>query len=107
MRNLFNYDSPFMTGLAKFYRLILLDALWIVFSIPVITAGASLTAAYYTIQTNLKNNRSYVWSCFWDSFRENFAPATKLWLIFLAVLAVFLADIGVLRYLQEAGHGVY
>ena len=107
MRNLFNYDSPFMTGLAKFYRLILLDALWIVFSLPVITAGASLTAAYYTIQTNLKHNRGYVWSCFWDSFRENFGPATKLWLMFLGAEAVLAADIGVLRYLREAGHGVF
>ena len=107
MRNLFNYDSPFMTGLAKFYRLILADALWIVFSIPVITAGASLTAFYYTIQTNLKYNRGYVWTCFWESFKENLGQATKIWLLFLAVGAVLLLDEGMLRYLREAGHGTF
>ena len=107
MRNLFNYDSPLMTGLAKFYRLILADALWIVFSIPVFTAGASLTAFYYTIQTNLKYNRGYVWTCFWDSFKSNLRLALRLWLIFLGVGAVLLTDLGMLRYLREAGHSTF
>ena len=101
MRNAFRYDSPLMTGLSKFYRLMMLDALWIIFCIPVFTAGASTTAFYYTIQKNLKYNRGYIWQCFWDCFKSNFKAATKIWLIFLGIGVILALDIGVMRYLVE------
>ena len=105
MRNLFNYDNPLMSGLAKFFRLVMLDARWVIFCIPVVTAGASTAAFYYTIQKNLKQDRGYTAQCVWDGFRANLRSATRAWLLFLAAGLVLFLDLGVLAYLSSAGHG--
>lgn len=38
----------------------LLSILWVVYSLPIFTMGASLTALYYTMHKCLYQNRSYV-----------------------------------------------
>ena len=43
---LFNYDSPFWSFMSRLADLIILNLLWIVFCIPVVTIGASTTAMY-------------------------------------------------------------
>ena len=49
---LFNYDSPFWSFLNKIADLVLLNVLWLVFCIPIITIGAS-TAAMYRVTLNM------------------------------------------------------
>ena len=47
LQGLFNYDNPVWRFIGKLGDLILLNILWIVCSIPIVTAGASTTAVYY------------------------------------------------------------
>lgn len=103
MRNLFNFDGPLMSGIMKLGSLIVVTVLWLLFCIPVITAGASTTAFYYTIQKNLKYSRGYTVTCFWDSMKRNFGQATKIWLIILAAVLVLFLDLGAVKTLSEAG----
>ena len=46
--NLFRYDSPMMVFIGKVSDFIVLNILWVICSIPVVTAGAA-TAAKYSI----------------------------------------------------------
>ena len=46
---LFNYDSPFWSFMSRLADLIILNLLWIVFCIPVVTIGASTTAMYLSL----------------------------------------------------------
>ncbi|MCM1256659.1 MAG: YesL family protein [Roseburia sp.] len=92
MNNLFNYNNKFFQGINKIADCFFLSVLWVVFSIPVITAGASSTAAYYTVNKVIKGNRGYVWRSFWESFRSNFKQSTLMWLICLAVGGILGAD---------------
>lgn len=92
-----------MSTITKIVNLVVIDALWLIFCIPIITAGASTTAFYYTIQKNIKYNRGYTAQCFWDSFKENFKLSTGAWLIFLAFLVAFIFDIGIVEFFAEVG----
>ena len=47
LQGLFNYDNPVWRFIGKLGDLILLNILWIVCSIPIVTAGAATTAVYY------------------------------------------------------------
>ena len=47
MNKFFSLDSPIMVFMSKIADLIFLNILAIVFSIPIITIGASWTAMYY------------------------------------------------------------
>ena len=92
MGSLFNYDSPFLSGLGKLADLIILNLLTLLFCIPIVTVGASLTAAHYTA-LKLRRGEGYVIKNFWKSFKENFVQSTIIWL-----MLVFLIVIGILDY---------
>lgn len=81
MGKFFSYDSPLIRGINKIVDCVLLSILWIVFSIPIITFGASTTALYYTVNKVIKHDRSHIWREFWKSFKSNFKQATGAWLV--------------------------
>lgn len=107
MPGLFNFENPLISGIFKLVNMVILSALWVLFCIPVFTAGASTTALYYTVQKTIKNERGDVWPCFWQSFKQNFKQSTIITLIFLAIAFIFAADISVVELLENAGkfHG--
>ena len=77
--------------------------LWIVFSIPIVTIGASSTALYYTIHKVVFNNESYIIRTFVNSFKSNFKDSTIKWVL-SAILMVFLSvDIMIVRSFAESG----
>lgn len=99
---MFKLDSPLMNFLNKVADIMILNILFIFFSIPVITIGASYTAAYYICFKMVKNEESYIIRGFWKAFRENFKQATIIWLIILLVVGVLAGDVFIMRYSNVA-----
>ena len=90
MRQFFNMDGPIFTFLSKMADLLILNILFILCSIPIVTIGASLTAMS-CVSIKMKDGlEGYVWKTFLKSFRDNFRQATVIWLI-MALAAVVLA----------------
>lgn len=87
----FSMDGGFMTIMTKIFDVIFLNLLWILFSIPVVTIGASTTAMYYTAVKGIRRGRGYVFKNFWHAFKLNFIPATVAWVFvaFVGYLAMF------------------
>ena len=46
LQGLFNYDNPVWRFIGKLGDLIILNVLWLITSIPIVTIGASTTALY-------------------------------------------------------------
>ena len=103
MKGLFSYDSPLMSALTSIGDCICLSVLWIVFSLPVVTVGASTTALYAAAYHVVRKKEGGLWRCFWDAFRENIKRSTLLWLLVAAVLALLTVDVSVLRGIRLAG----
>ena len=80
---LFNYDSPFWSFMSRLADLIILNLLWIVFCIPVVTIGASTTAMYRVTLNMVRGEGSGVVRMFWDAFRLNLKQAVLIFLILL------------------------
>ena len=73
MGGLFSADGKLAQVLGKAADLVILNVLWIVCSIPVVTAGAA-AAAFYTVALKMiKNEESYVFRSFFQAFKENSA----------------------------------
>lgn len=104
MAGLFSSENPFFRFINKTFSFIQLSALWVVFSIPLITMGAATSALYYTANKNLKNNRDYIWTAFWGSFKKNFKQSTIVWLVILIIAAIFAVDGRILYVFAEAGN---
>lgn len=97
MSKLFRMDSPLMRFLTKIADLMVLNILFCVTSIPLITIGASWTALYSVTLKMVRGEEGSVSRSYFRSFRQNFRQATLLWLGVLVVLALLVLDIRVLN----------
>jgi uncharacterized membrane protein YesL len=103
MGKLFRAESKLWTYLNFVADAIILNLIWLVTSIPIITVGASTTAYYYTTHKVLRNQRSSLLKEYFSSFKANFVQATKTWLLFLVLFVVFYYDITQCADYLEAG----
>ena len=83
MKNLFSIDSPLMAFLSRVWDLIVLNLLFLVFSIPIVTIGASTTSLYRVLFNYHNGNDFRTFVPFWNAFRENFKTSIVLSLILL------------------------
>lgn len=97
MGKFLNPDTPFMQLLTKLCDMILLNVLTILFSLPVITAGAALSGLYYSVG-HMQDDEGSAIRDFFRGMRMNFRQATVLWLlelgVFLLILTALLFYIG-------------
>lgn len=104
MGNLFSFDNAFFRVFDKIINIFCISFLWIVFSIPVFTIGASTTALYYTVNKVLTHGRSYVFKEYWSAFKTNFKQASAIWLILLAIAALMGMDAYIMKQYYDAGN---
>lgn len=89
---LLDTESPLMEKLTKVSDYIIINALTILFCIPVITAGAGMTALHYCALKLYRDEETFITKMYFKSFKENFKQATAIWLILLGVLVVLGLD---------------
>ena len=92
MGKFFDLDSPLMSGLNKMADLMILNFLTILLCIPVVTAGASITAMHYVCLKLVRNEETYIIKQFFKSFKQNFVQATAIWFIKLAIAVLLYID---------------
>jgi len=98
MGGIFNMESPLMRALGRVADLMILNFLTLVCCIPVITAGAAITALHYSCLKMVRDEDTYLVRGYFKSFRENFRQSTLIWLILLLAVGVIAADIAVMYY---------
>lgn len=92
MQDFFSIKGPFARFMNLLWDLICISFLWFVCSLPVITLGASTTAAYYTAAKAVRHHTGTVFHEFFSSFRTNFKQATAGTLVFALVLLILIFD---------------
>jgi len=105
MKGLFNPDSPLMRFLSRVADMMLLNILWLLCCIPIVTAGAATTAMYHVTLKLAAGEEEGILKTFWRGLKTNFAPATKVFLLLLLPLLFVIGD-GVLLLLGVFGDGV-
>lgn len=91
--NLFSFDSIFWRFLSLVADILTLHFLWLIYSLPVITIGASTTALYYSCMKRVRTGEGYAAKNFRKAFRENFRQSTAIYLVLAAAGILFAADI--------------
>lgn len=97
----FNYDNSVWRFIGKFGDLIILNVLWFICSIPIVTIGASTTAVYYVTLKLVRDDDGYTIRSFFKSFKENFKQSTIIWLIMLALGFVLAFDLYFFLFIQN------
>ena len=103
---IFSYDSKFSQVLLRASQSCMLNAMWFACSLPVITIGASTTALYSVTLRIADDRDGELTKQFFRAFRDNFAQATRLWLIMLGAGIVLGTDGYITSRMRAASTGV-
>jgi len=101
MGNIFNLENRFWTFMGHVADLIILNVLFIICCIPIVTIGPSITALYYVTLKIIRGEESYMVKGFFKSFRENFRQGIVIWLILLAIILLLVVDFLIMQNLPE------
>lgn len=97
-------NSKWYNIVDNIYRLIMINLMIIIFSIPVITFLSAITAGFDTIKSDHENKSSNVFKTFFNCFKRHFKKSIVSGLIILAISIVFL--FAILNYLHAFEQGV-
>lgn len=86
-------DHPLVRAMTWVADLIILNLLWILCSLPVVTIGASFSAMYTVTLKLIRREPVRTIRDFFIAFKESFKPATPIWLLGVLGVAIFGADL--------------
>lgn len=90
--------TRFLTALAN---LIIVNFLFMMTCLPVITIGASITSLYRITIAILAGDNPSVWKDYLTCFKNNFLKATAFQLIYMALTAFFLFEIFMVNNMMD------
>lgn len=93
MNRIFDVDNPVWRFVGKLADVFILNLLWIVCCIPVVTIGAASTAVYYVTFKLAGDTEGHLIKDFFKSFRLNMKQATVVWLLMLLSGLILVFDL--------------
>ena len=91
MGRFFSESNPFFSFMGLVFDLVMMNLIWLVCCIPVITFGASTTALYTVMLRRAKNEEGYMVRGFFSAFKSNFKQTVPLTLIYILAAAVLVS----------------
>jgi uncharacterized membrane protein YesL len=86
-------DNIVARGLSRIFDMVVLNIIFVIVSIPIITIGASITAMYAVMLKMVKNEEGYIVKGFLLAFKENFKMSTRAWMIMLPLSMIIFINI--------------
>ena len=83
-------DNKFFAFMSLAGDIILLNVLFIITSLPILTAGTSLTALYASLRKRLRGQESYIVRDYFAFWKENLKNSMIIWCILLPCLIAML-----------------
>lgn len=93
MKKSSSIDNPFFRLMGAIGDLVVLNILWLLCCLPVVTAGASTLALFAIVHKIVAGEDYRTASGFFKAFRRDFKQATALWLVVLAAGIAALAGL--------------
>lgn len=101
---LFDIDNPVMRSLSKVADLVILNLLFLVCCLPIVTIGPALTALYCVTMKLVRDEEGSIVKDFFQSFRLNFRQGVGIHLLLLLATAILAADLWFVLY-SKVDHG--
>ena len=87
-----SYDSPIMQGIAKAADYALVNILWVICSLPLVTAGAALSARYYVGMKIAREQEPSVIKSYFSSFTRNLKQTLPPGVLFVLGCGLLIFD---------------
>ncbi len=101
MRELLDVNGRVFQVLSSIADMVMLNVLFVLCSLPIVTMGASITALSGVTLRMKDGDEGYAWKTFLHLFKQNFGKSTVLWLAML--LAGFAIALDLYMYRSQGG----
>ena len=91
----FGIDNPFFAFMGRVGDILILNILFVITSIPIVTTGMSLSAMYRVTLRMARKESNYVAKEYFRACREEWKKSTVIWLIMLVSGGVLVFDVTV------------
>lgn len=91
----FGIDNPFFAFMGRVGDILILNILFVITSIPIVTIGMSLSAMYRVTLRMARKESNYVAKEYFRACREEWKKSTVIWLIMLVSGGVLVFDVTV------------
>ena len=102
MSSFFNMDSPIMRFLGRLADVMILNIVFLITCLPVVTIGAAWTSLSYVTLKMSRDEESYIVKSYFKAFRQNFRQATAIWGIALVAMFIFYMDFHIIRSMNQS-----
>ena len=102
MSSFFNMDSPLWRFLGRLADIMILNIVFLITCIPIVTIGAAWTSLSYVTLKMSRDEESYIVKSYFKAFRQNFRQATVIWILTLAVMLIFYMDFHIIRNMASS-----
>lgn len=96
-----NHEIKILDLFSRIFELLLLNLLFVLTSLPLVTIGASAAALFAVNLKLVKNEESYITKEYFHAFRQNLKPASISFLLFITIGGLF--SFNVILALQNTG----
>jgi len=100
---MFSIEGKFFGAISRLGDLVILNILFLVCCIPIVTIGASITAMYSVTKKMVEEREGYILKSFFKAFKENFRQSTVMWLILLVSGMIVSADLYICNHVMQEG----
>lgn len=107
MAKFFAEDNPFNAALTKIFDLCVLNVCALICCVPIVTAGASMTALYAVMLPMSENKEGPIIKSFIRQFRANLKGSVKTWLVMLFAALVLMFDLYVWTKMESSYRSVF
>lgn len=98
---LISIDSKFMKFVDRAVDVFVLNLVWLVFCLPLVTIGAATAAAFAVTMKMVDDEEGPVVRSFWKAFLAHFRRGTALWLLQAAALYALYLDFQLLSATED------
>lgn len=102
MNSFLGMDSPFINFLNKAADVVILNVLFVLCCIPIITIGPALTALYSVTLKMVRGEESYVAKSFFKALKDNFKQSVIIWIFVLLIAILLGVDFYIASYMPES-----
>jgi len=97
------YNNPVMRVLSKVADLMLLNLMFMISCLPIVTIGTAISSMYTITLKMVKGEEAYIFKGFLKAFKENFKVSMLAWLIMLPAGLIIIMNFNLVEYVQGSG----
>lgn len=102
---MFSIEGKLFKALTKAGDFLILGFFGVLFSLPIVTIGASLTAMFYVGMKLVRDEESYVFRGFFKAWKQNFKQGFLMELIVAVIAALLITDVRICYTWANDGGG--